>query len=88
MADVDAFVNESVVSYKLDVTRYATAASDAYKEYLADHPNVKVIIATGAGPAREGESPGDSDDSAEEKPAFAQVYPLVNWEREEILAVS
>jgi FAD synthetase len=85
LAEVDSFVSESVAAYRLDLTRYALPKKDAFREYLEERTKVKVILAGTIRSDPHGQTLTHFDET---EPAFTRVHPIIDWNRDEIWAVS
>lgn len=88
VADVDAFVSESVAMYRLDLTRYDVPANEALKGYLGQRPKVKAILAGTTRADPHGQTLTHFDEPGEGLPNVTQVHPIIDWDRSEISAVS
>lgn len=89
VAEVDAFITESVAAYRLDLERYALPKKEALKWYLHDHNSVKAILAGTRRSDAQGQSLDYFDEAEEEGwPVFVRVHPILDWKRDEIWAVS
>jgi FAD synthetase len=87
-AEVDAFVNESVTEYKLDLARYAMNMKEAFKVYLEDHKQVKAILVGTRRTDPHGQLLTHFDATDKGWPAFMRVHPVIDWHYAEIWAVS
>jgi FAD synthetase len=87
-AQVDAFVNESVAAYRLDLTRYALPKKDAFRLYLEEHNTVKAILMGITRSDPQGQTLTHFDETDQGWPAFMRVHPIIDWDHDEIWAVS
>lgn len=88
LAEVDSFVNESVAAYRLDLTRYALPEKEAFKEYLAEHTQVKAILTGTTRSDPHGQTLTYFDETDQGLPAFTRVHPIIDWNHDEIWTVS
>ena len=86
-AEVDAFVNESVAEYSLDLARYAMPMKEAFKLYLEEHRNVKAILVGTRRTDPHGQRLTHFDLTDKGWPAFMRVHPVIDWHYAEIWAV-
>lgn len=87
-AEVDAFVNESVATYKMDLARYAMNMKEAFKVYLEDHRQVRAILVGTRRTDPHGQTLTHFDATDKGWPAFMRVHPVIDWHYAEIWAVS
>jgi FAD synthetase len=87
-AEVDAFVDESVAAYRLDLSRYAMPMKEAFKVYLEEHKNVRAILVGTRRTDPHGQSLTHFDETDQGWPAFMRVHPVIDWHYAEIWAVS
>ncbi|KAE8442558.1 hypothetical protein EG329_003045 [Mollisiaceae sp. DMI_Dod_QoI] len=85
-AEVGAFVDESVTTYKLDLVRYAMPMKEAFKKYLADHKKIKAILVGTRRTDPHGENLTHFDETDSGWPAFMRVHPVIDWHYVEIWA--
>jgi len=85
-AQVDAFVNESVAAYRLDLTRYALPKKDAFKLYLEEHNTVKAILMGITRSDPQSQTLTHFDETDQGWPAFTRVHPIIDWDHDEIWA--
>jgi 3'-phosphoadenosine 5'-phosphosulfate sulfotransferase (PAPS reductase)/FAD synthetase len=86
--EVDAFVDESVATYNLDLARYAMPMKEAFKLYLEEHKKVKAILVGTRRTDPHGQSLTHFDMTDSGWPAFMRVHPVIDWHYAEIWAVS
>lgn len=87
-AEVDAFVDSSVVTYKLDLARYAMNMKEAFEVYLEEHKKVKAILVGTRRTDPHGEKLTHFDMTDKGWPSFMRVHPVIDWHYAEIWAVS
>lgn len=87
-AEVDAFVDESVTEYYLDLERYAMPMKEAFKLYLEEHKNVKAILVGTRRTDPHGHTLTHFDPTDKGWPTFMRVHPVIDWHYAEIWAVS
>lgn len=85
-AEVDAFVNESVATYQLDLARYAMDMKEAFKVYLEDHKKVRAILVGTRRTDPHGHTLTHFDATDKGWPAFMRVHPVIDWHYAEIWA--
>jgi len=78
-AEVDAFVNESVVTMNM---------KEAFKVYLHEHKKVKAILVGTRRTDPHGQTLTHFDATDKGWPAFMRVHPVIDWHYAEIWAVS
>ena len=86
-AEVDAFVEDCVGDYGLDLTRYALPMKPSFKTYLAQHPSVKAIFVGTRRADPHGEFLTHFDRTDHGWPDFMRVHPVIDWHYREIWAV-
>ena len=86
--EVDAFVDESVATYNLDLARYAMPMKAAFQRYLDEHKKVKAILVGTRRTDPHGQSLTHFDITDSGWPAFMRVHPVIDWHYAEIWAVS
>ena len=86
--EVDAFVDESVATYDLDLARYAMPMKAAFERYLEEHKKVKAILVGTRRTDPHGQSLTHFDITDSGWPAFMRVHPVIDWHYAEIWAVS
>jgi FAD synthetase len=86
--EVDAFVDDSVTTYNLDLARYAMPMKEAFKRYLEEHKKVKAILVGTRRTDPHGQSLTHFDLTDSGWPAFMRVHPVIDWHYAEIWAVS
>lgn len=87
-AEVGAFVDESVSTYKLDLVRYAMPMKEAFRKYLDEHKKIKAILVGTRRTDPHGENLTHFDPTDSGWPAFMRVHPVIDWHYAEIWAVS
>jgi len=87
-AEVDAFVDESVDTYKLDLARYAMPMKQAFQRYLEENKSVKAILVGTRRTDPHGQSLTHFDETDSGWPAFMRIHPVIDWHYAEIWAVS
>jgi FAD synthetase len=87
-AEVDAFVDESVATYELDLARYAMPMKDAFKRYLEEQKKVRAILVGTRRTDPHGQFLTHFDQTDHGWPAFMRVHPVIDWHYAEIWAVS
>ena len=87
-AEVDAFVDESVDTYKLDLARYAMPMKQAFQRYLEENKSVKAILVGTRRTDPHGQSLTHFDETDSGWPAFMRIHPVIDWHYVEIWAVS
>jgi len=85
-ADVGAFVDESVTTYKLDLVRYAMPMKEAFRKYLDEHMKIKAILVGTRRTDPHGENLTHFDETDSGWPAFMRVHPVIDWHYAEIWA--
>lgn len=85
-AEVGAFVDESVNTYKLDLVRYAMPMKEAFKKYLDEHKKIKAILVGTRRTDPHGENLTHFDPTDSGWPAFMRVHPVIDWHYAEIWA--
>ncbi|PMD13673.1 adenine nucleotide alpha hydrolases-like protein [Hyaloscypha hepaticicola] len=84
--EVDAFVDDSVTAYNLDLARYAMPMKEAFKLYLEEHKKVKAILVGTRRTDPHGQSLTHFDMTDSGWPAFMRVHPVIDWHYAEIWA--
>ncbi|CZR63448.1 related to FAD1-flavin adenine dinucleotide (FAD) synthetase [Phialocephala subalpina] len=85
-AEVGAFVDESVSTYKLDLVRYAMPMKEAFRKYLDEHKKIKAILVGTRRTDPHGENLTHFDPTDSGWPAFMRVHPVIDWHYAEIWA--
>jgi len=85
-AEVDAFVDESVDTYKLDLARYAMPMKQAFQRYLEENKSVKAILVGTRRTDPHGQSLTHFDETDSGWPAFMRIHPVIDWHYVEIWA--
>ncbi|RFU30588.1 hypothetical protein B7463_g5737, partial [Scytalidium lignicola] len=85
-AEVDEFVEESVKKYRLDLSRYAMPMKPAFRNYLADHKQVKAILVGTRRTDPHGQILTHFDRTDHGWPDFMRVHPVIDWHYVEIWA--
>ncbi|KAK2624493.1 hypothetical protein QTJ16_006443 [Diplocarpon rosae] len=85
-AEVDAFVDESAIMYKLDLARYAMPMKQGFQQYLEDHKKVKAILVGTRRTDPHGQSLTHFDQTDSGWPSFMRVHPVIDWHYAEIWA--
>jgi hypothetical protein len=86
-AEVDAFVDGCVDSYRLDLHRYALGMKAAFAQYLRENPEVKAVFVGTRRTDPHGELLGHFDETDHGWPKFMRVQPVIDWHYREVWAV-
>lgn len=86
--EVDAFVDESVAAYHLDLRRYALPMRAALGAYLAERPRLRAVFVGTRRTDPHGADLTHFDPTDEDWPRFMRVHPVIDWHYAEIWAVS
>ncbi|ROW16763.1 hypothetical protein VPNG_01600 [Cytospora leucostoma] len=84
--EVDAFVDESVAAYHLDLRRYALPMRAALGEYLRERPGLRAVFVGTRRTDPHGADLTHFDPTDEDWPRFMRVHPVIDWHYAEIWA--
>ncbi|RDW80456.1 hypothetical protein BP5796_05154 [Coleophoma crateriformis] len=84
--EVTNFVETSVSTYKLDLSRYALPMKEGFQKYLEDRTRVKAILVGTRRTDPHGEKLTHFDMTDGGWPRFMRVHPVIDWHYTEIWA--
>lgn len=82
--EVTSFVDSSVQTYKLDLSRYALPMKEGFKRYLEERKGVKAILVGTRRTDPHGEKLTHFDMTDGGWPRFMRVHPVIDWHYTEI----
>ncbi|RDL30771.1 uncharacterized protein BP5553_10116 [Venustampulla echinocandica] len=85
-SEVDHFVDHSVTTYGLDLSRFAMPMKEAFSLYLNERPEVKAILVGTRRTDPHGQDLTHFDKTDHGWPAFMRVHPVIDWHYAEIWA--
>lgn len=85
---VESFVASSIVTYHLDLVRYAKPMRQAFAEYLEDNKAIKGIFVGTRRTDPHGAALKYFDPTDRGWPEFMRIHPVIDWHYAEIWTVS
>ncbi|KAI1002148.1 hypothetical protein K3495_g6055 [Podosphaera aphanis] len=84
--EVDAFIDDSVTRYPIQLARYALPMKDALACYLSDYPSVQAVFVGTRRTDPHGQKLSHFDHTDDGWPPFMRVHPIIDWHYAEIWA--